>query len=50
LRPDLYVVNEDGDKAEKRAYCEAHGIRYVVLSRRPREGLPRRQSTDLRGY
>jgi glycerol-3-phosphate cytidylyltransferase-like family protein len=50
LRPDLYVVNEDGDKTEKRAYCEAHGIRYVVLSRRPREGLPRRQSTDLRGY
>jgi len=50
LRPDLYVVNEDGDKPEKRAYCEAHGIRYAVLKRQPREGLPRRQSTDLRGY
>jgi cytidyltransferase-like protein len=50
LRPDLHVVNEDGDKPEKRAYCAARGIRYVVLQRVPREGLPRRQSTDLRGY
>lgn len=50
IRPDLYVVNEDGDKPEKRAYCEANGIRYAVLKRQPREGLPRRQSTDLRGY
>jgi len=29
---------------------EAHAIRYVALKRQPREGLPRRQSTDLRGY
>lgn len=50
LRPDIYVVNEDGDKPEKRAYCEANGIEYVVLKRKPKEGLPRRQSTDLRGY
>ncbi len=50
LRPDLYVVNEDGDKPEKRAYCEAHGIEYVVLQRRPKPGLPRRSSTDLRGF
>jgi cytidyltransferase-like protein len=50
LRPDLYAVNEDGDKAEKRAFCQAHGIEYVVLRRLPKEGLPRRQSTDLRGF
>jgi len=50
LRPDLYVVNEDGDKPEKRAYCEGNGIEYLVLKRKPKEGLPRRQSTDLRGY
>jgi cytidyltransferase-like protein len=50
LRPDIYVVNEDGDKPEKRAFCAEHGLEYVVLRRLPRRGLPRRQSTDLRGY
>ena len=50
LRPNLYVVNDDGDKPEKREYCDAHGIGYVVLKRNPREGLLRRQSTDLRGF
>jgi len=47
---DRYVVNEDGDKSEKRRYCEEHGIEYIVLRRTPKEGLPRRSSTDLRGY
>ena len=32
IRPDIYAVNEDGDKPEKRAYCEAHGIEYCVLN------------------
>jgi cytidyltransferase-like protein len=50
LRPDIYAVNEDGDRPEKRRYCETHGIDYRVLLRRPREGLPRRQSTTLRGF
>jgi cytidyltransferase-like protein len=50
LKPQMYAVNEDGDKPEKRQYCEANGIRYVVLKRTPKEGLPRRQSTDLRGF
>jgi bifunctional ADP-heptose synthase (sugar kinase/adenylyltransferase) len=50
LRPEIYVVNEDGDKPEKRSFCEAKGIEYVVLKRKPKPGLPRRQSTDLRGY
>lgn len=50
IKPEMYVVNEDGDKPEKRAFCESHGIRYVVLKREPKDGLPRRQSTDLRGF
>jgi cytidyltransferase-like protein len=50
FRPDIYLVNEDGDKPEKRRFCEAHGLRYVVLKRTPREGLPPRSSTDLRGF
>jgi cytidyltransferase-like protein len=47
---DRYVVNEDGDKPEKRRYCEEKGIEYIVLKRTPKEGLPRRSSTDLRGF
>ncbi len=50
LRPDVYAVNEDGDKPEKEAYCRAHGIEYLVLKRLPKPGLPRRQSTALRGF
>ncbi len=50
LRPDIYAVNEDGDKGGKREYCEQLGIQYLVLKRRPAPGLPRRSSTDLRGF
>ena len=50
LQPDIYAVNEDGDVPEKRAFCAEHGLEYVVLKRAPAEGLPRRQSTDLRGF
>jgi cytidyltransferase-like protein len=50
IKPDLYVVNEDGDKPEKRQFCRKQGIEYVVLKRLPKEGLTRRTSTDLRGF
>jgi cytidyltransferase-like protein len=50
IRPDIYVVNEDGDQPVKRRYCEENGIEYVVLKRLPRQGLPRRESTKLRGF
>lgn len=47
---DAYAVNDDGDKPEKRAFCTANGLEYIVLSRTPAQGLPRRESTDLRGF
>ena len=50
IRPDIFVVNADGDRPEKRAYCAAHGIDYKVLKRLPRVGLSARSSTELRGY
>ena len=50
IKPDLYVVNEDGDKPEKRDFCRTHGLEYVVLKRVPKEGLVHRSSTDLRGF
>ncbi len=50
LKPELYAVNADGDRPEKRRFCEERGIRYVVLTRAPRPGLPARSSTELRGF
>ncbi len=50
IRPDIYAVNEDGDRPEKRAFCEKRSLEYVVLERLPKAGLPRRQSTVLRGF
>ena len=48
LKPDILVVNADGDKEEKRKFCAERGIEYVVLSRDPHEGLTARSSTDLK--
>lgn len=50
LKPDIYAVNEDGDRPEKRRFCESHGIEYRVLKRLPKPGLEKRSSTDLRGF
>lgn len=50
IQPQLYAVNEDGDKPEKREFCRTHGLEYVVLQRAPKAGLPRRESTQLRGF
>ena len=50
IQPDIYLVNEDGDKPMKAEFCEEHGLDYVVLQRTPKEGLPRRSSTSLRGF
>jgi cytidyltransferase-like protein len=50
IKPDIYAVNEDGDRGGKREYCAQRGIEYLVLKRIPASGLPRRSSTDLRGF
>jgi cytidyltransferase-like protein len=50
LKPDIYAVNEDGDRGGKREYCAKLGIEYLVLKRSPAPGLPKRTSTDLRGF
>ena len=48
LKPDIFVVNEDGSSEEKRKFCEERGIEYVVLRRKPSEGLAARSSTALK--
>lgn len=50
IRPDIYAVNEDGDKGGKGEFCRRNGIEYAVLKRTPKEGLTQRSSTDLRGF
>lgn len=49
LRPDKYVVNEDGHSPAKENLCDALGIEYIVLSRIPEAGLPIRSTTQIRG-
>jgi cytidyltransferase-like protein len=48
IRPDVFVVNEDGNTPAKRRLCEALGVEYVVLQRTPHPGLHARSTTDLR--
>jgi len=37
IKPDIFVVNEDGHTPEKSALCERLGIEYKILNRRPHE-------------
>ena len=48
IRPDIFVVNEDGSSEDKRRFCEERGIEYVVLQRVPAEGLTARSSTNIK--
>ncbi len=48
VKPDIFVVNADGNVPQKAALCAAEGIQYVVLEREPQAGLPPRSTTALR--
>ncbi len=48
MRPDYFVVNADGNTPEKRALCNELGVEYVILERKPYEGLSARSTTALR--
>ncbi|MBQ6433104.1 MAG: adenylyltransferase/cytidyltransferase family protein [Bacteroidaceae bacterium] len=48
VKPDVFVVNEDGSSPEKARVCRERGIEYVVLKRTPKEGLTARSSTALK--
>jgi cytidyltransferase-like protein len=48
IRPDIFVVNEDGHTPEKENLCSRLGIEYRVLKRVPEAGLPVRSTTTLR--
>lgn len=48
VKPDVFVVNEDGDLEIKRTFCKERGIEYVVLKRVPEDGLTERSTTSIR--
>lgn len=48
IRPDVFIVNEDGNLQAKRRLCEEFGVEYIVLQRTPHPGLVARSSTGMR--
>ena len=48
VRPDIFIVNEDGNTPEKEELCCKRGIKYIVLKRIPHGNLPKRSTTTLR--
>ena len=48
LKPDIFIVNEDGHSPEKVELCKDLGIEYKVLKRIPHDNLPARSTTSLR--
>lgn len=48
IKPDIFVVNEDGDSFRKKDLCKAHQTEYKVLKRTPEKDLPARSTTALR--
>jgi cytidyltransferase-like protein len=47
LKPDIFIVNEDGHSPEKESICLERGIEYKVLKRIPYANLPARSTTAL---
>lgn len=48
VKPDIFVVNEDGGSDAKREFCKERGIEYIELKRVPEEGLEARSTTSIR--
>ena len=48
IKPDIFVVNADGQTPEKEALCKKYGVEYTVRERIPEEGLPSRASSTTK--
>ena len=48
VKPDILVVNAEGGNDDKRRLCEERGMEYIVLERKPAEGLEARSSSGLK--
>lgn len=49
VKPDIFIVNEDGNIPEKKRLCEETNVQYMILKRDPHPGLHPRSTTALRG-
>ncbi len=48
VKPDIFIVNEDGNIPVKKDLCSRLEIEYIVLHRDAHSGLPPRSATGLR--
>jgi len=48
VKPDIFLVNEDGNTPAKADLCAKMGINYLVSKRLPQTNLPARSTTSLR--
>jgi cytidyltransferase-like protein len=48
LKPDIFIVNNEGNTIDKENLCNKLGIEYVVLERIPEPGLPLRSSSGTK--
>ncbi len=48
LKPDIFIVNQDGHTPDKKILCKELGIQYLVLERIPEAGLPARSSSGTK--
>ena len=48
LKPDIFIVNEDGHSPDKERICREMEIEYKILHRIPHADLPARSTTVLR--
>ncbi|MGM0377761.1 MAG: adenylyltransferase/cytidyltransferase family protein [Bacteroidota bacterium] len=48
IKPDYFIVNEDGYSPAKKMLCDKQGIELKVLERIPDAGLPPRSTTAIR--
>lgn len=46
IKPDVFIVNEEGHSPEKERICKEAGVEYLVLDRIPEKGLPERSSSE----
>jgi cytidyltransferase-like protein len=45
IKPEIFIVNQDGHTPDKESLCKKLGIQYIVLDRIPEPGLPSRSSS-----
>lgn len=50
IKPEIFIVNEDGNTLEKERICQSLGIEYKVLKRIPHSNMPPRSTNTLIPY